>query len=415
MKSGPNKIKKGFLILSWALYDTANQFFALNIVSLYFPRWLTIEKNSPEIFYSLSFGVSIFLVAICAPILGIISDMSGKRKVFLTFFTFLSIIFTMALGLASNVFLALIFFAIANLGCQAAVIFYNALMVNVAPQNKIGLISGLGRMFGYGGAILALYITKPIILNIGYQATFLFTGVLFLIFSLPCIIFIKEDPAKRRESLGAFLKKGTLLKIFGKLKKTLFENSELRELRNFLKAAFFVLCVVNTIILFMSVYITKVFGLGESEIIDLIALSTIFAIIGSIFSGFISDIIGYKRSLLGVFFLWALCLLGGGLLNSPFHWIIGSLVGLSLGAIWVISRAMIIKLVPQEKIGEVFGLFNLVSYFSGMVGPLFWGLMLLYLSSLGAVGYRITCISFSLFIAVGFIFLLRIKSGTRTV
>jgi len=206
-----------------------------------------------------------------------------------------------------------------------------------------------------------------------------------------------------------------LLKIFGKLKKTLFENSELRELRNFLKAAFFVLCVVNTIILFMSVYITKVFGLGESEIIDLIALSTIFAIIGSIFSGFISDIIGYKRSLLGVFFLWALCLLGGGLLNSPFHWIIGSLVGLSLGAIWVISRAMIIKLVPQEKIGEVFGLFNLVSYFSGMVGPLFWGLMLLYLSSLGAVGYRITCISFSLFIAVGFIFLLRIKSGTRTV
>ncbi|MDO9573054.1 MAG: hypothetical protein Q7J37_04150 [Candidatus Omnitrophota bacterium] len=33
------KIKKPALVLAWGLYDLANQFFALNIVSLYFVRW----------------------------------------------------------------------------------------------------------------------------------------------------------------------------------------------------------------------------------------------------------------------------------------------------------------------------------------------------------------------------------------
>lgn len=404
------KIKKSFLVLSWALYDTANQFFALNIVSLYFPRWLTIEKNSPEILYSLSFGISVLFVAICTPILGAISDMKGRRKEFLAYFTFLSIIFTMAMGLCTSIFWGLVFFAIANFGCQGAIVFYNALMVNVAPPARVGFVSGLGRMFGYAGAILALYFTKPVILKMGYQATFFITGVFFLIFSLPCLIFIKEESVKERMNISYFLKKGRILQIFKRLKLTLFGDYKFRRLRNFFKAAFFGLCVVNALILFMSVYVGQVFGLQEEEIINLIAFSTIFAILGSVFSGFISDIIGCRRSLLGVFFLWGVSLLGGAFLNPPFHWLIGALVGISLGSTWVVSRAMVIKLVPSEKIGEVFGLFNLVGYASGVIGPLLWGLILLYLSPLGEVRYRIACLGSILFIAIGSIFLLRIKN-----
>lgn len=408
-------IKGAFLILSWSLYDTANQFFALNVVSLYFPRWLTIEKSYPEILYSLAFGVSILLVAICAPILGAISDVKGRRKEFLAYFTFISIIFTMALGLSSNIFLSLVFFAIANFGCQGAVVFYNSLLVNVAPPRRIGFISGIGRMFGYTGAILALYFTKPVILNMGYEATFFITGIFFLIFSLPCIIFVKEERAEDRIGLGYFLAKERILQIFDRLRSTLFDSYRFGELRNFFKAAFFGLCVVNALILFMSIYVGEVFGLGESEIIDLIAFSTIFAILGSIFSGFISDIVGYKKSLLGVFVLWAICLLGGALLNPPFHWLIGALAGASLGATWVISRALVIKLVPKKKIGEAFGLFNLVSYLSGIMGPLFWGGILFYFSQLGPMRYRVASLCSILFIAIGSIFLLKIKNSAEDV
>ncbi|MFC1624336.1 MFS transporter [Candidatus Omnitrophota bacterium] len=409
MRFTREKANKSFLVLSWALYDLANQFFALNVVSLYFPRWLTIEKKSPEILYGLSFGVSMFLIAICAPILGAISDMGARRKEFLIYFTLLSVVFTMALGLAPNVFLGLVFFAIANFGCQGAVVFYNALMVDVAPRNKIGFVSGVGRMFGYIGAILALYFTKPVILKAGYQATFVLTGIFFLIFSLPCMIFIKERQSKERVSLRYLLGKERLQEIFKRLRSTISGSYKFRELRNFLKAAFFALCAVNAIILFMSVYAGKVFHLKEAQIIDLIAFSAIFAILGSIVSGFISDIIGYRRSLIGVFFLWIICFLGAVFLKPPFHWFIGALAGISLGSTWVISRALVVKLVPEEKIGEAFGLFNMVGYLSGIIGPLFWGGILLCFSSLGDVRYRLACFSLSLFVGIGCIFLLRAR------
>ncbi|MBU1061937.1 MAG: MFS transporter [Candidatus Omnitrophica bacterium] len=405
------KIKKGLLILSWALYDLSNQFFALNVVSLYFPRWLIIEKKSPEILYSLCFGISLFFVGICAPVLGAISDVSGRRKEFLAFFTLLSIIFTVSLGLATNIFWALVFFAIANFGCQGAVVFYNALMTDVAPKHRIGFVSGLGRMFGYSGAILALYTIKPAIL--GYQKAFIFTGMLFLIFSLPCIVFVKEKSPKYRTGIFYFLEREKLLEAFRRLRTTIFDISKLAELKDFLKASFFGLCAVNAIILFMSIYAGKVFGLKEGQIVNLIAFSTIFAIVGSIFSGFISDIIGYRKSLIGIFFLWGICFLGGGLLKPPFHWLIGALAGISLSSTWVVSRAMVIKIVPEDKIGEAFGLFNLVAYISGIVGSMFYGTIILFFSHLGEIGYRLALLSLTLFIAIGMSFLLKMGKSVR--
>ncbi len=401
------------MILSWALYDLANQFFALNIVSLYFVRWLTIEKSAPEIFYSIAFGISTFLVAISTPILGTISDITQRRKPFLTSLTLLSICFTIILGISNNIFIALLFFAIANFGCQAAIIFYNALMVNIAPKNKIGFISGLGKTFGYLGAVLCLFLIRPIVLKSGYRATFLPTGILFLIFSLPCLLFIK-DKSKRPLELFSFLKREKIFQIFKQLKHTAFNTKEFPGVLDFLKAAFFGLCVVNVIILFMSVYATRAFGMNEVEIINLIAFSTLFAIIGSFVSGYLSDHIGYRRSLFAIFILWTLVLTGGTFIRyKNLYWFIGALVGVALGSTWVVFRAMAIRLVPEHKIGEIFGLFNFVGYLSGIVGSLFWGGILIFLSPLKEVGYRIALFSLNLFLVFALIFIRRIPEDRK--
>jgi UMF1 family MFS transporter len=406
-------IKKGFLILSWALYDFANQFFALNIVSLYFVRWVTIEKGAPEIFYSITFGISTFLVAISTPVMGAISDVSERRKPFLNYLTILSIIFTIILGISDNLLVGLFFFAIANFGCQAAIVFYNALMVNIAPKNKIGLISGLGKTFGYLGAVLCLYLIRPIVLKSGYQATFLPTGVAFLIFCLPCLLFI-HDKSKKRIALLAFFKKEKILEIFRGLIKTTFNTKEFPGLLDFLKAAFFGLCVVNVIILFMSVYATRAFGLKEIQIINLITFSTFFAIIGSFLSGYLSDRIGYKKSLFGIFILWSIILFGGTFIrNEVLYWVMGALVGITLGSTWVVSRAMAIRLAPEAKIGEVFGLFNFVGYLSGIVGALFWGGILLFLAPLKEEGYRMALFSLNIFLVFALIFIRRIPADKK--
>ncbi len=403
------KIKSSSLVLAWGLYDLANQFFALNVVSLYFVRWLTLERGASEIFYSISFGISTFLVGISAPILGAISDKLERRRPFLVSLTLLSIIFTMLLGVPKSIILGLLFFAIANFGCQLAIVFYNAQMVDIAPKDKIGLVSGFGRMLGYSGALLALYLIKPIVLKSGYQATFLPTGILFLIFSLPCMLFIRDKQTKERINLVSFLKKEKIFGIFKDIRATFSDVRKLPGMSDFLKATFFGLCAVNAVILFMSVYATKVFGFSESQIINLLAFSTVFAIAGSMFSGFLSDFLGHKRCLLATFFLWSICFLAGAFARSiPLYWLIGALVGTALGATWVVSRALVIKLVPAEKIGAVFGLFNLIGYISAITGAMFWGLALLLLSPFGEWGYRIALLSLVFFTATGFIFLLRI-------
>ncbi len=402
--------KNTFLILSWAMYDMANQFFALNIVSLYFVRWITLEKGAPEIFYSIAFGVSTLLIALLAPILGTIADLKRWHRRFLILFTLLSVIFTIFLTFTQNIFMALLFFAIANVGCQTAVVFYNALMLTISSKQRAGFVSGLGKMFGYFGAIIALIFTKPIIIKQGYQATFFLTGSLFFLFSLPCLIFVKDRSAPIELTKPVLINRKLSVDLFRRLKSTLFGSKEYGGLREFLKASFFGLCVVNVTMLFMSIYVTKVFGLGDIEIINFIAFSTIFAIIGSIGSGIISDWIGYKRTMMGVFLSWILCLFGASLAMPPFHWMIGALAGISLGSTWVVSRALVVSIVPREMTGEAFGLFNLIGYVSAAVGPIVWGLLLLVLGHLGTLGYRLALMSFIPFLIVGSIFLLRVPN-----
>lgn len=361
--------------------------------------------------YGIAFGISTFLIAVAAPVMGAVSDITGRRRIFLVYLTLLSIIFTMVLGAHKNVYFALLFFVIANFGCQTATVFYNALIVNITPANKVGLVSGFGKMMSYSGAIVALYLVKPIVLERGYQAAFFPTGLLFLIFALPCMLFIKDKQPLKKIEAEHFIGKGKIYGAFKALKTTAFDTHRFPGLLDFLKSSFFALCAVNSVILFMSVYASRAFGLDESGVINLITLSTFFAIAGSFFSGFISDYIGHKRSLFAVFILWGICFMAGAFIrNVHWYWIIGALAGIALGSTWVVSRAVAVSIVPAERIGEIFGLFNLVGYVSAIVGALFWGGMLLLLSRLGEWGYRITLLSMSFFIILGFVFLLRIPN-----
>lgn len=409
MYCAKGKIKQFFLIVSWGLYDLANQFFALNIVSLYFIRWLTIEKHVPEIFYSIAFSISTLVVAIITPVLGSISDILNKRMPFLIFFTLLSVAFTMMLGTTGIIVIELAFFAIANLGCQAAVVFYNALLTDVAPKEKIGLVSGFGRMLGYSGALVALYLIKPIVLKSGYQATFFPTGMWFLIFALPCLVGLKDKAGKGSIGLFSLLKKDKAAGILKDLKAGLRATYTLPGFSDFLKASFFGLCVVNVIIIFMSAYATNVFKLNETQIIHLVGFSTFFAIAGSLTAGYICDKLGSVRTLMAIFFLWEVSIVFGALVKThTFYLGIGALVGISLGATWAVARALAIELTPEEKMGNGFGLFNLAGYLSAVMGALFWGGMLFCFSRFGVLSYRISLFSLSIFLVLGFVYLLRL-------
>ncbi|MEW6101283.1 MAG: MFS transporter [Candidatus Omnitrophota bacterium] len=407
------KIRTGIEILSWSLYDLANQFFSLNIISLYFVQWIVLEKGSAEILYSFAYGISNFFIAVFSPVLGAISDAARRKRIFLVSLTIISVFFTIALGFVTSAFLGLLFFAAANFGCSTAVTFYNAQLVDISPKGKIGLISGLGRMFSYLGAILALYLIKPVVARQGYQAAFLPTGILFLLFALPDMIFVKdrEGPGGRID-YNLLFKKEKIIEALISLKRLLFNNQEAGGFSNFLKAAFFGTFGVNVVMLFMSVYAARAFNLNESEVANLIVFSTFFAILGSLVSGYLSDYLGHKRFLGIVFISWIACFILGAISKGVFAYhAVGALVGVTLGSTWVVLRALAVKIAPESKMAEVFGLFNLAGFLSAILGPLYWGLILLFLKGFGEWGYRVSLLSLALFTALGLIFLLRIKNS----
>ena len=386
------------------MYDFANTIFAMNVISLYFALWVTVDMKGEDILYSLALSGSMLLVAISSPIMGTMSDRVGRRMPFLILFTFICVIFTGFIGLANRLFLGLLFFAIANYCYQTAAIFYNALLPQVSGKNKIGRVSGYGTSLGYCGTIAGLLLVRPFVLKYGRQAAFIPTAILFLLFSLPCFLFVKDRLVERREKFELQIRGA-----FKKTKETFLNIKQYPGLFNFLIAAFIALNAINTIIVFMSVYVKKVIGFTDPEIITFYIVSTVFAIMGSFAAGFITDRLGSKRVLLGALRLWcASILLVIISFNKTTFWIVGPLVGICLGTTWTSSRALVVDLSPPQMVGEVFGFYSLAGKSASIIGPLIWGLIVWAFGFLGILKYRLAIFALWLFLGVGYLFLRKV-------
>ena len=70
---------KNITIFSWAMYDFANTIFSMNVISLYFALWVTVDMHGADIMYSVAVSGSVLLAAISAPILGTLSDRLQRK------------------------------------------------------------------------------------------------------------------------------------------------------------------------------------------------------------------------------------------------------------------------------------------------------------------------------------------------
>jgi len=371
-------------VLAWAMYDFANNIFAMNVISLYFALWVTVDKGGEDIFYSFALSASMLLSAVAAPVVGMISDKLGSRRVFLVGFTLLSVIFTALIGVTKSLFLGLFYFAVANLGYQLAATVYNALLPQVSEKRTMGRASGYGKAVGYMGAIAGLFLVRPFVEAGGRQAAFMPTAALFLLFALPCFIFVKDTALIARPKLK------------------MVDPRDNKGLMRFLLASFVVLNAISTIMVFMSVYANKVIGFSDAEINSFLIVSTLVGILGCFTIGFITDKIGAKSTLMFIILLWCGLLALAALSRSkPVFWVVGPLGGVALGSTWVVSRVLAIELAPKDAVAQVFGLFGLTACISAITGPLIWGTIVWYLRPMGLIKYRIALMSLVVFCAVG--------------
>ncbi|MFQ5674661.1 MAG: MFS transporter, partial [bacterium] len=146
-------------VFAWALYDFGNSSYSALVITFIYAAYFTKAVAPNEIIgttlWSRGVTISALTVGILSPFLGALADTGGFRKRILFTLTAISIIATANLFhvVPGQVMKGLVLFVIANIGMEMGMVFYNAFLPDIAPQEKIGRISGYGWGFGYVGGL----------------------------------------------------------------------------------------------------------------------------------------------------------------------------------------------------------------------------------------------------------------------
>lgn len=319
-------------------------------------------------------GISMLLAGIFVPFIGALSDTTGRRMNFIIFFTIICALFT-ALTSYVSLYPALIFSLIAMFTYHAALDVYDTKLMDISTNINRGKISGYGVALGYLGTILSLLMAY-IILNmygwdsaVGVKAIFPATALFFLLFSLITFIFVKDRVKKVSIPI-----KSTIKKAFFQIRETLTKLPKYKGLLHFLVASFFYTDGMNTVILFLYLYAREQIKLAIINFFYFYALFAVAAIIGSLIFGKISDAINPKRTLIILMVIWSfIILLLMKVSNISSFAIAGCLGGAALGAVWTVTRPMLVRLSPKKKMAQLFGFQGLTEKFSGVLGPIIFG------------------------------------------
>ena len=235
------------------------------------------------------------------------------------------------------------------------------------------------------------------------------TGLLFLFFSLPTFLFVRDQAIGRGSEL-----KVRVGESFRRVWDVVAHIAKYPGVVRFLVAKFFYENAISAVVIFMAVYAVKVMGFTDMVVMPFFIVSTVSAILGSLACGRIVDRVGPKRTLEWVLMGWifSLCVVLATS-NRWVFWGAGSLIGIFLGSTWTTARPLLVTLVPREMLGKFFGLYSFSGKAAAIVGPLIWGLVVFYFRAFDVLKYKFAVGSLLVLICVGLVILWGVPQAGR--
>ncbi|MFA6681942.1 MAG: MFS transporter [Sphaerochaeta sp.] len=375
-------------IFSWALYDWANSAFATTVMAGFFPvffasYWAVGTTAQQGTFYlGLANSIGSLLIAAFAPFVGAIADYGTYKKRLLVFFAYLGAILTASLWFVQmgNWQLAVLFYVVGTIGFSGANSFYDALLPIVASEKKVNFVSSLGFSLGYiGGGLLFLVNVLMFLFpeSFGFadeamaiKASFVSVGIWWIVFTIPLMLFVKEEKANPSLSLRKAIKKG--------LKDTARTIANIRQLRTlsiFLIAYWLYIDGVDTIIR-MAVNYGTVLGFPSESLIIALLITQFVAFPSALAYSWFGKKIGIKQALLVAISSYAVIAFMGYFMSKPIHfYLLAICIGLFQGGIQALSRSYYTRLIPKEQSAQFFGFFNMLGKFAAIIGPLLMGVV----------------------------------------
>ena len=377
-------------VIGWCLYDWANSAFptviSTFVFAAYFTKGVAPDENTGTFLWGNATAIAALCIAVMSPTLGAIADRTGRRKPWLLVFSWVCILATAALWTIepdpSFITRALALVIVATVGFEFATIFYNAMLAEVAPRERLGRVSGFGWGLGYLGGLACLVVALFVLIQADpppfgldpdaaepVRATALLVAIWFAVFSLPTFLMVPESKLREKEPLGEAAVDG-LKRIWKTLRRLRWSQPVTR----FLAARLLYSDGLTTLFTFGGIYAAGTFGMAFDEIIIFGIALNVTAGLGAVAFGWLDDKIGSKRTI--VLALIGLVVFGTAALLAPdksWFWGIGMALGTFMGPAQAASRTYMAKLAPPDQRAEMFGLFALSGKVTNFAGPLVLG------------------------------------------
>ena len=400
-----NKLTK--LEKYWILYDVGNSAFILlvaTIIPIYFNYLASLAKIS-EVNYLAYWGYAssftTLIVAIIGPVLGSIVDTKGYKKPIFTISMIIGVMGLACFSVPKSWIIFLSVFVIAKIGYNASLIFYDSMLLDITDDKRMDYVSSQGYAWGYIGSCVPFVVSLVFVLfyekmgipfNGAMTIAFLINALWWLGMTLPLlknykqVNFVEKQEHPIRDS-------------FKRLEHTLSTLNEDKKVFFYLISFFFYIDGVYTIIEMATAY-GSALGLNTNGLLIALLVTQIVAFPFALIFGRLSKKYPTDKLIKVCIVAYTGIALFAIQLDKQWEfWILAIFVGMFQGAIQALSRSYFAKIIPPNKSGEYFGLFDICGKGASFMGTTLVGLI----SQLtGHMNYGVAMIS--VMFVIGFYF-----------
>ncbi|MDP6125309.1 MAG: MFS transporter, partial [Candidatus Latescibacteria bacterium] len=340
-------------------------------------------QTSAESLWGYTVAMSAAMVAVVAPVLGAMSDGGWGKKPFLALFCYLGCLATAGLVLVStgDYWLASGLFIVGNVGFSGGNVFYNGILRDLASDDEIDSLSGVGFAAGYvgGGLLLAVnlaMIQKPQLFGLSStewatRVSFVTVGVWWALWALPIFRWTSERTTVAAVSVGEAIGRAVRQVV-----RTLRELRNYRDLFVMLIAFLLYNDGIQTVIVMASIYGKQALSLSTGDLIGTLMMIQVIGAPGAVLCGRAAARWGAKPTLLVTLTLWLGAVIYAYTMTTAAQfWGLGAVIALILGGSQAISRSLFASMVPKDRSAEFFGFFSVSGKLSSIFGPLLFALI----------------------------------------
>ena len=421
--------------VGWYFYDFANSAFATTVVTVFMGPFLTAAARAAAgadgfirplgiriaagAFFPYAVSLSVLLQVLLLPILGALADYTRRKKELLLLFAWLGSAATMSLVFAGGgrYLLGGGLFVLANVGFGASVVFYNAILPDLAPPDRRDSVSSIGWAFGYlgGGVLLGLDLVLfsragdlGITQGEAVRICLASAGAWWALFTAVPMATLKRREAPRiPRRRWDYLTAG-----FRKLGETMAKARRYPQAWLFLVACLLYSDGIQTVIALASQFGQEELGLPISTLTEAILMVQFVAFFGAHAFNGLAKILGAKRAIAASLVLWtaAVFYAYAFLHTEREFFFLSAAIAVVLGGSQALSRSVYSLLIPKGEEAEYFGLYEVGIHGTSWIGPLLFGLALQFTGS-----YRVAILSLVALFVAGLVLLLRVdvEKGLR--